>query len=137
MSGESHGQRSLVGCSPWGHQESGTAEVTDPHSLPTYSIAFFLCVSWDFQLGICGSSLLGKVAVLLCLGLSWFYHWKFLVPRKPLTSRTIRVFGLPGNDFSNAAWSSLPPLQPAPIRSQHRSLTSNLYRDCSCLWNSI
>ena len=26
LSGKSHGQRSLVGCSPWGHQESGTTE---------------------------------------------------------------------------------------------------------------
>ena len=24
--GKSHGQRSLVGCSPWGHKESGTTE---------------------------------------------------------------------------------------------------------------
>ena len=28
LSGESHGQRSLVGCSPLGHKESGTTEVT-------------------------------------------------------------------------------------------------------------
>ena len=26
--GESHGQRSLVGCSLWGHKESDTTEVT-------------------------------------------------------------------------------------------------------------
>ena len=26
LPGESHGQRSLVGCSPWGHKESDTAE---------------------------------------------------------------------------------------------------------------
>ena len=26
--GESHGQRSLVGCSPWGHRESDTTEST-------------------------------------------------------------------------------------------------------------
>ena len=28
LPGKSHGQRSLVGFSPWGHQESGTVEVT-------------------------------------------------------------------------------------------------------------
>ena len=28
LPGESHGQRSLVGCSPWGHTESDTAEAT-------------------------------------------------------------------------------------------------------------
>ena len=28
LPGESHGQRSLVGYSPWGHKESDTAEVT-------------------------------------------------------------------------------------------------------------
>ena len=26
LPGKSHGQRSLVGCSPWGHKESGTSE---------------------------------------------------------------------------------------------------------------
>ena len=26
LSGESHGQRSLVGCSPWGRKESDTTE---------------------------------------------------------------------------------------------------------------
>ena len=28
LPGGSHGQRSLVGCRPWGHKESGTTEVT-------------------------------------------------------------------------------------------------------------
>ena len=28
LPGESHGQRSLVGCSPWGHKESDMAETT-------------------------------------------------------------------------------------------------------------
>ena len=28
LPGESHGQRSLVGCSPWGHKESDTTVVT-------------------------------------------------------------------------------------------------------------
>ena len=28
LPGESHGQRSLVGCSPWGRTESGTTEAT-------------------------------------------------------------------------------------------------------------
>ena len=26
LAGKSHGQRSLVGCSPWGHKESDTSE---------------------------------------------------------------------------------------------------------------
>ena len=29
LPGKSHGQRSLVGCSPWGRKESGTAEATE------------------------------------------------------------------------------------------------------------
>ena len=28
LPGESHGQRSLMGCSPWGHRESDTTEET-------------------------------------------------------------------------------------------------------------
>ena len=39
--GEFHGQRSLVGNSPWGHKESATTKVTEPHActgaLPTAS----------------------------------------------------------------------------------------------------
>ena len=38
LPGESHGQRSLAGCSPWGHKESGTTE-----GVNTWSLA---CV-WD------------------------------------------------------------------------------------------
>ena len=33
LPGESHGQRSLVGCSPWGHQESDTTERLHFHFL--------------------------------------------------------------------------------------------------------
>ena len=29
LAGESHGQRSLAGYSPWGHKESDTTEVTE------------------------------------------------------------------------------------------------------------
>ena len=32
LPGESHGQRSLVGCSPWGRKESDTAECTGTHT---------------------------------------------------------------------------------------------------------
>ena len=44
LPGESHGQRSLVGCSPWGHKESGT---TEQHitSLHTMSVALILPLS--------------------------------------------------------------------------------------------
>ena len=31
LPGKSHGQRSLVGCSPWGHEESDTTEQFDFH----------------------------------------------------------------------------------------------------------
>ena len=34
LPGESHGQRSLAGCSPWGHRESDTAEATEQHTHP-------------------------------------------------------------------------------------------------------
>ena len=32
LSGESHGQRSLAGCNPWGHKESNTTEHTHAHT---------------------------------------------------------------------------------------------------------
>ena len=31
LPGKSHGQRSLVGCSPWGHRESNTTEHAHTH----------------------------------------------------------------------------------------------------------
>ena len=31
LPGKSHGQRSLVGCSPWGHEESDTTEILHFH----------------------------------------------------------------------------------------------------------
>ena len=33
LPGKSHGQRSLVGCSPWGHKESDTTEHLHFHAL--------------------------------------------------------------------------------------------------------
>ena len=36
LPGEFHGQRSLAGCSPWGHTESDTTEVTE-HTACMYS----------------------------------------------------------------------------------------------------
>ena len=36
LPGESHGQRSLAGCSPWGRKESDTAETTE-HKHAFYS----------------------------------------------------------------------------------------------------
>ena len=34
--GESHGQSSLVGCSPWGHKESDTTEATEHACMPVH-----------------------------------------------------------------------------------------------------
>ena len=33
LPGKSHGQRSMVGCSPWGHEESDTTERLPFHAL--------------------------------------------------------------------------------------------------------
>ena len=40
LPGKSHGQRSLVGCSPWGHTESDTTEVT----WQQYSVCLYICL---------------------------------------------------------------------------------------------
>ena len=37
LPGKSHRQRSLVGCSPWGHKESGMTEHTDKHMTYLYT----------------------------------------------------------------------------------------------------
>ena len=62
LPGESHGQRSLVGYSPWGHKESDTTEVTEHARI--------------FSLGVLGSSERGfRVG---CGSCGWFRRttWK-------------------------------------------------------------
>ena len=49
LPGESHGQRSLVGCSPWGRTESDTTEATWEKK-KIISTNSFLC---EKQLGAC------------------------------------------------------------------------------------
>ena len=43
MPGESHGQRSLLDCSPQGHRESDTTEATE-HTHPYLSIYLSICI---------------------------------------------------------------------------------------------
>ena len=45
LPGKSHGQRSLVGCSPWGRKESGTTERRTPTPKHPYDQAMPLRVS--------------------------------------------------------------------------------------------
>ena len=56
LPGKSHGQRSLVGCSLWGHRESGTTEQLTLTYLLTEAITSWVLYSrphelWDFLLG--------------------------------------------------------------------------------------
>ena len=53
LPGESHGQRSLVGCSPWGHRES---EMTERLSMHTHTCSFlgrFLLYGFAFLSDSC------------------------------------------------------------------------------------
>ena len=44
-SGESHGQKSLEGCSPWGYKESGTTELLS--TLSPLVVSYLLGFSWS------------------------------------------------------------------------------------------
>ena len=46
LPGESHGQRSLAGYSPWDHKESDTTEATSHHH--HYSPLYFYAVGCNF-----------------------------------------------------------------------------------------
>ena len=46
LPGESHGQRSLVCCSPWGHKESDMFECTGVHT-HTHACSHFRTPMWD------------------------------------------------------------------------------------------
>ena len=46
LPGESHGQRSLVGCSPWGHKESDTTEWLSTHMLFKNSLVGAWQICW-------------------------------------------------------------------------------------------
>ena len=45
LPGESHGQRSLMGCSPWGHTESDTTEATWQQHITFRSLIHFEFIS--------------------------------------------------------------------------------------------
>ena len=44
LPGESHGQRNLVGCSPWGHQELDMTERLNTHSRLRMTLCVTVCV---------------------------------------------------------------------------------------------
>ena len=52
--GESHGQRSLVGCSPWGHKESDMTEQlsTAQHIAAYLKMSVIVCLCQDFVLSV-------------------------------------------------------------------------------------
>ena len=60
LPGESHGQRSLVGCSPWGHKESDTIEGLT-HSL-TRNYIYYLVITFS---EIYSANILNHYAVYL------------------------------------------------------------------------
>ena len=77
LAGESHGQRSLEGCSPWGCTESDTTEQLSTHThLVTWS-EDTLCVIWT-------SCYLNVLALI-----QWYREWSSLVT-DPSTSRRTR-----------------------------------------------
>ena len=62
LPGKSHGWRSLVGCSPWGHEESDTTERLHFHFSPS-------CIG-DYSLGEGedGEKLIHESLITACLG---------------------------------------------------------------------
>ena len=46
LPGKSHGQKSLVGCSPWGRQESDTTERLHFHALEKEMATHFSILAW-------------------------------------------------------------------------------------------
>ena len=46
LPGKSHGQRSLVGCSPWGHEESDTTERLHFHALEKEMATHSSVLAW-------------------------------------------------------------------------------------------
>ena len=57
LRGKSHGQRSLVGCSPWGHKESGRTEwltLTHIVFLAYFFLIFYFCFRFIEFLGSLG-----------------------------------------------------------------------------------
>ena len=57
LPGESHGQRSLAGYSPWGHKELGMTEhtCTHAHLEQGWVVKGLVCHSWEFALSLAGS----------------------------------------------------------------------------------
>src|SRR5574341_1495332 len=70
LPGESHGWRSLVGCSPWGRTESDTTEATQQHqgTIIPVEISIYGDRKFDFILKSPPASILVKKAVGLAKG---------------------------------------------------------------------
>ena len=75
LPGESHGQRSLVGCSPWGHKESDTTEwLSLSHTLTWWNFLCFLSTQW-FLFKITCNLLLARVNSKLTLAYTKRLNW--------------------------------------------------------------
>ena len=71
LPGDSHGQRSLVGYSPWGHKELDMPEVTEHACMHAYNTCMDLCV----VLCVC-ASVCADLCVILCVCVCvWIYVW--------------------------------------------------------------
>ena len=102
LPGESHGQRSLVGCSPWGLYESDTTEQLHFHALEkemaTHSSVLAWKIPWTEDPGRLQS--MGSLRVghdwATSLSLFTFMHWRRMAAHSSVLAWRIPGLGEPG-----------------------------------------
>ena len=122
LPGESHGQRSLVGYSPWGRKESDTTERTARKSLLEY-IGFSSSVQFSSVAQSCPT---------LCDPMNRS------TPGLPVHHKLPEFTQTHAHRVGDAIQPSHPPLSPslpAPNPSQHQSLFSGAHNSNTRIWN--
>ena len=111
LPGESHGQRSLVGCSPWGHKESDTTKgLTHTHILSgyqcntslyyiIYNVLYYISITDlmdSINIGLTKiTSKLQKTLISICIFKTFFYFSILLsLPTSHTSIKKIKIYSL-------------------------------------------
>ena len=111
LPGESHGQRSLVGCSPWGHKESDTTKgLTHTHILSgyqcntslyyiIYNVLYYISITDlmdSINIGLTKiTSKLQKTLISICIFKIFFYFSILLsLPTSHTSIKKIKIYSL-------------------------------------------
>ena len=114
LPGKSHGQRSLVGCSPWGHKELDTTERVNNNkshytTLQQKPGKFSTCVQLHLKEKLYQTKLEDPTSIssyprLVCMGAQWLSHVQLFATPWTAAHQAPLSMGFPREEY----WSGLP-----------------------------